>query len=98
MLRFLNPPRLSIVLVLVGSFWLVMTVVAVVNDRGYLAMWRMQYATVQLAQEVQKIERENREFLREAKRLQSDMRAIERIAREELGLVKPGELVFELVE
>jgi cell division protein FtsB len=61
-------------------------------------MWRMQYVTAQLAQDVQKIESENRDLLREAQSLRSDTRAIERIAREELGLVRPGELVFELVQ
>jgi len=29
--------------------------------------------------------------------LREDMRAIERIAREELGLVKPGEVVYEFI-
>jgi cell division protein FtsB len=96
--RLLNLPRLPVILVIVGLFWLLVTVVAIVNDRGFLAMWRMQYVTVQLAQDVQKIESENRNLLHEAQSLRSDMRAIERIAREELGLVRPGELVFELVK
>jgi cell division protein FtsB len=85
-------------LIIAGFFWVVITALAVVNDRGFLAMWRMHHETAQLAHEVQMIEQENRDLLQDARSLRFDMAHIERIAREELGLVRPGEIVFELVE
>jgi cell division protein FtsB len=41
------------------------------------------------------IEREVRELREQTRRLRSDPRAIERIARDELGMVRPGEVVFQ---
>jgi cell division protein FtsB len=52
----------------------------------------------QLASVVRSIEQENQDLWRNIERLHSDMGYIEKIAREELGLVRPGELVFEFVE
>lgn len=98
MQQLLSPARLSLLLMIAGFFWVAITTLAVVNDRGFLAMWRMQSDVAQLAHEVQMIEQENRDLLQDARSLRFDMAYIERIAREELGLVRPGEIVFELVE
>ncbi len=55
--------------------------------------------------EIQRLERENAaleqrviELRREAKALKGDPAAVERAAREELGYVRPGELVYKLDE
>ena len=96
--QLFGPTWLSLLLMGIGLFLVVMMAVAIGNDRGFLAMWRMQHDIVQLAYEVQAIELENRDLWHNIERLRSDMAYIERIAREELGLVRPGEIVFELVE
>jgi len=51
-----------------------------------------------LAHEARKIEATNDELLRNIERLRHDEAYIEKIAREELGLVRPKELVFEYVQ
>lgn len=61
-------------------------------------MWRVQHEVAQLASEVQLLEQNNQSLWRDIERLRGDMGYIEKIAREELGLVRPGELVFEFVE
>ena len=68
------------------------------GDRGLLAMWRKQREVAGLVQEIEAIERENTRLGHEIQHLRKDMRYIETIAREELGLVQPDELVFEFVE
>lgn len=45
-----------------------------------------------------KLRQDNRRLHRELDRLKDDELAIERVAREELGLVRPGEIVFKVVE
>lgn len=45
-----------------------------------------------------RIKRENEVLLRELRLLADNPAALERAAREELGLVKPGEVVFRLEE
>ena len=96
--RLLSPAWLSLLLMGAGIFLVVMLALAIVNDRGFLAMWGMQRDVTQLAGVVRTIEQENQDLLRNIERLHSDMGYIEKIAREELGLVRPGELVFEFVE
>lgn len=46
--------------------------------------------------ENQRLRLENRRLARELTRLRTDEGAIERVAREELGLVRPGEIVFKV--
>ena len=57
---------------------------------------RRQYE--QLARSLDDLKRENARLRDEARRLREDPTAIESLAREELGLVRPGEVVFILKE
>jgi cell division protein FtsB len=67
---------------------------AIVGDRGLLAMLqaRDQYeaASAALAQQ----RSENEQLREKAKRLTDDPAAIEELARDELGLMRPGEKLF----
>jgi cell division protein FtsB len=49
---------------------------------------------LELAREIEEIRAENLRLAAEIRALRSDPRAIERIAREQLGLARPGETVF----
>ena len=48
--------------------------------------------------EIEQLRRENRRMRSEARSLREDPAAIEAIARRELGLIRPGEIVFLLTE
>jgi len=63
---------------------------------GFLAMRRTQKEIERLRQEIIQVNAENRELAVQVKALKSDPRMIERIAREEMGLARPGELIFRL--
>ncbi len=98
-LRLLSGPAwLTVLLVCAGSFLLIMLALSIASDRGFLAMWRMQGEVVQLVHDVRKIEATNDELLLNIERLRHDHVYIEKIAREELGLVRAEELVFEYVQ
>ena len=78
----------SIILVLalvVGSLF---------GDRGFLQLVRQQQRAEEMAREIEELRAENGRLAAEIVALRSDPRAIERLAREELGLVRPGETVF----
>jgi cell division protein FtsB len=45
---------------------------------------------------MQKLDQENQELADQVTSLKTDPRAIEKIAREDMGLAKPGELIFKL--
>lgn len=63
---------------------------------GFLAMRRTQKEIEQLRREIQKVNEENRALAGQVKALKTDPRMIERIAREEMGLARPGEIIFKL--
>lgn len=68
----------------------------VFGDHGFLAMRRAQKELAQLQQEIQQLSEENAHLADQVKALKTDPRIIERIAREEMGLAKPGELIFKM--
>lgn len=64
--------------------------------RGFLAMRRQQQEKLKLQQEIEQIQDENRELGDHIQRLKTDPAYIERLAREQMGLARPGEHVFKL--
>lgn len=74
---------------LLGSAWL--------GQDGYLAVIANKGRVAKLEKEISEIEAKNRELRTEIRSLRSDDRMIERIAREDLGLVKKGETVYEFI-
>jgi cell division protein FtsB len=67
---------------------------ALFGDRGYLRLLEKKDRAQVLAQEVMRLEEENARLASDIQSLKTDPRAIEKIAREELGLAHPGEKVF----
>jgi cell division protein FtsB len=66
------------------------------GDHGFLAMRRMKLNTEKLQQEVSAMEQDNQRLSGHIEALKTDPRVIERIARDEMGLARPGELIFRL--
>ncbi|MBI3126412.1 MAG: septum formation initiator family protein [Candidatus Tectomicrobia bacterium] len=77
------------------SLCLLMLGSAVLGRDGFLSVWVNRERLAGLRADLGEMERANGRLRREVQSLREDMRAIERIAREELGLVKPGETVYE---
>jgi cell division protein FtsB len=67
---------------------------ALFGDRGYLRLLEKRERTQALAREVERFEGENVRLVGEIRALKADPRAVEKIAREELGLARPEEKVF----
>jgi len=64
------------------------------GDRGILQLVSQRERAEALAREIDEMREQNRRLAQEIRALQTDPRAIERLAREELGLARPGEKVF----
>ena len=84
--------RLLVTLALCGI--LAMAGRSLVGERGLFEVWRKKSTTQKLAAEVQALRDENVELKTQIQELRSNPSAIERIAREELGYSKPGEITF----
>jgi cell division protein FtsB len=74
----------------------VLLVDALVGDRGLVERLRARRQYAQEAAAVDAIRRQNASLRERIQRLKDDPRAIESIAREELGFIRPGELLFIL--
>jgi cell division protein FtsB len=80
--------------------WIIATVfgillgAALLGDQGILALSRLQAEIEALRRDVAHLEAENARLSRAIVDLRHDPSTIERLAREELGLVRPGERVL----
>ena len=69
-------------------------VLTVFNDKGVLQVHAQSQRLTAVETEVAGIEAENKQLTKEIQALRRDPSTIERLAREELKLVKPGEIVL----
>jgi cell division protein FtsB len=67
---------------------------AVAGERSMARVWSFREETQRVQREIQGLEAENEDLARTAERLRDDPEVIEQIAREELGMVRPGEKVL----
>ena len=67
-----------------------------VTDHGFLKVRRQRVELARMQAEVSSIAAENERLEEEVKALATDPKASERIAREDLGLVKPDDVVLRL--
>jgi cell division protein FtsB len=73
---------------------LVLLVHEILGAHGFVALRQEKKEIESLRQQIQQLQDENAQLDKRIKELQSDPKAIERLAREGMGLVRPGELIF----
>ena len=69
---------------------------ALIGERGLAETIRARRHLRQMQAEVARLEAENAALLRKADLLQTDRQTIEHVAREELGLIRKGEVLVVL--
>ncbi len=65
-------------------------------EHGFLAMRRAQKEVEKLRQEIAQLNADNQKLSNEIQALKTDPKLIEKIAREEMGLARPGEMIYKL--
>jgi cell division protein FtsB len=73
---------------------LVLVINALVGERGLMETLRARQQHHDLVASIDKLKGENARLRDEARRLRTDPATIEALARQELGLIKPGEMLF----
>ena len=68
----------------------------VFSQNGYIASRRQRKELQSLQQKIQRIKAENEQLDRENHALKSNPAAVERLAREQYGLARPGEKIYSL--
>jgi cell division protein FtsB len=81
---------------LLGLLALVMIVHNIFGTHGFLAMRRTQNEITKVKAELQQLNKENSALDQERQALKSDPRLIEKIARDDLGLARPGEIIIRI--
>jgi len=79
-----------------GALIVLVLLHTVFGPYGYLSMRRTERQIEQLRLEIGRLDQENSQLSGEIRALQSDPSAIEKVAREDMGLARPGELIFRL--
>ena len=90
------PPgkRRRTIQVLLGFVTLVLVINALVGERGLMETIRAREHHQELVSDIARLRAENARLREHAERLRHDPATIEALARKELGLIKPGELLF----
>ena len=73
---------------------LVLVINALIGDRGLMETLRARKKHQELVTAIERLRTENARLRDEARRLRSDPGTIDALARQELGLIRPGELLF----
>src|SRR5712664_1920072 len=81
---------------LLGLLVLVLVVHDIFGTHGYLAMRRTQQEIKRVTKDLDQLNKENSELEQEVRELKTDPHKIEKIARDELGLAKPGEVIIKI--
>ena len=81
-------------LYLLSLLILLLALVTIVGERGALHLWRLRGEKNQLDEQNYRLQKTNEEMGRRISRIRNDDRYLEQLAREELNLVRPGEVVY----
>lgn len=73
---------------------LVLVINALVGERGLMETLRARRQHQELVASIERLRAENARLREEVRLLNSDPGTIEALARQELGLIKPGEMLF----
>lgn len=92
----LNTRHQRAAIMALALFCVALVVHEIFGSHGYLALRREQRDFDALQLKIQELKKENQELETQIKSLKTDPKAIEKMAREQMGLARPGEIIFTL--
>ncbi|HEY1232955.1 MAG TPA: septum formation initiator family protein [Candidatus Binatia bacterium] len=90
--RFSLPERWLIYVF--GALIILLALITVVGERGVLHLWRLRGEKNSLDEQNFHLQKENEALRQRVYRIRNDNAYLEKLAREELNLVRPGEIVY----
>jgi cell division protein FtsB len=80
---------------LVAILLLALVAASVFGNRGLISVYQMHRTKAALVRDIEQLAAANAALAEQVRALRTEPSRVEAIAREELGLVKPGEVVYE---
>ncbi len=80
---------------LVGLLALLLAILSAVGDRGVIRLYQLVRTRGDLSREINRLKEVNGQLAEEVRSLREDPSRIEEMARDELGLVRPGDTVYD---
>jgi cell division protein FtsB len=77
-----------------GVLTVAMLLLAVFNNKGAIQVHAQAKKLTAIESDIAKLDTENKQLNKDIQALRTDPAAIEKVAREELKLVKPGEIIL----
>ncbi len=65
---------------------------------SFTQMRQLKEKNIQLAKEIEQVKLQNLELEKQALLLRTDTKYLEKVLREDLGMVKPGEVLYKVVQ
>jgi cell division protein FtsB len=81
-------------LYVLGFFILSLCLLTAVGERGVLHLWRLSGEKTKLDEDNYRLQKENEGLRQRISKLRNDNFYLEKMAREELNLVRPGEIIY----
>lgn len=82
-------------LVFLAGLAILIAVASVVEKKSFVKVLQMSKTRTELQQEITRLRQANEGLTREIRAFANNPSQVEAIAREDLGLVKPGEIVYQ---
>ena len=79
---------------LIGALILLLSLVTLVGERGALHLWRLRGEKVRLDEQNYRLQKENESLRQRVESIRHDDGYLEKLAREELNMARPGEIVY----
>ena len=81
-------------LYVLGGLILLLAVVTVLGERGAIHLWRLRGEKIRIDEQNYRLQKENEALRQRGSRIRNDNHYLEKLAREELNLVRPGEVIY----
>jgi len=79
---------------LFSTLIVLLSLVTIVGERGALHLWRLRAEKIRLDEQNFRLQQENENLRQRIFRIHNDDDYLEKLAREELNLVRPGDVVY----
>jgi cell division protein FtsB len=81
-------------LYVLGGLLLMLVVITIIGERGAIHLWRLRGEKIRIDEQNYRLQKENETLRQRVLRIRHDNHYLEKLAREELNMARPGEVIY----